>query len=230
MTASKTSLQSAKKAAASAAVELILPGMSIGLGTGSTAALFIEALGIRCREGLRVQAIASSKVSLKLAQQSRIPLLDPDNVTALDLVVDGADEIDPLKRMIKGGGGALLREKIVASMCREMIVIADSSKLVGSLGAFPLPVEVAPFAFRATLARLAQLGYQGEMRKEKSSLYLTDNGNYIYDIRLLSPCQNPEEDNRRIRSIPGVLETGFFLNLAGRVIIGFPDGSVEIQQ
>lgn len=230
MSVSETS--TAKRAAAHAAAELVLPGMLIGLGTGSTSALFIEALSARCREGLRIQAIASSKAALEIAQKGQIPLVDADEVTTLDLTVDGADEIDPQKRMIKGGGGALLREKIVASMSREMVVIADSTKRVEALGAFPLPVEIVPFAFRATLAHLTELGYQGKLRglgKGNGSLYITDNGNYIYDVRLPYPCHNPEEAHRKIRAIPGVVETGFFFGLAGRIVIGYPDGSIEIQ-
>lgn len=230
MSTSETSLKTAKQAAAIAAAELVLPGMRIGLGTGSTANLFIEALSARCKEGLSIQAIASSKGALQLAQKCGIPLMDADEVATLDLTVDGADEIDPQKRMIKGGGGALLREKIVASMSQEMIVIVDSTKQVAALGAFPLPVEVVPFAFRATLAHLAERGFQGTMRNQSNgSLYVTDNGNYIYDVRLPYPCQNPEEEHRRIRAIPGVVETGFFLGLAGRIVVGYPDGSIEIQ-
>ncbi len=222
--------QLAKKAAASAAADLVRPGMRLGLGTGSTAALFIEALGERCRTGLSIQALASSKASQELALSYQIPLLDVNQIIALDLTVDGADEIDPQKRMIKGGGGALLREKIVASMSQEMLIIVDSSKRVQALGAFPLPVEVLPFAFHATVGHLNMLGYKGAMRlAPNGSLYKTDNGNYICDLKLTFPCHSPEEEERKIRSVPGVLGTGFFLNLAGRVITGYPDGKVEIQ-
>ncbi|MCE5316474.1 MAG: ribose-5-phosphate isomerase RpiA [Parachlamydia sp.] len=229
MSVSETSLKSAKMAAARAAAELILPGMRVGLGSGSTAALFIEALGSRCREGLSIEAISSSEASLELARQVQIPLADPESITTLDMTIDGADEIDPEKRMIKGGGGALLREKIIAKMSREMVVIADSSKCVKALGAFPLAVEITPFCYQATLAHLSQLGYKGAMRKEKENLYVTDNGNYIFDIRLSYPCRAPEEDHRKIHSVPGVVETGFFIDLAGRVIIGYQDGRVEIK-
>jgi ribose 5-phosphate isomerase A len=225
-----TDIKTAKMAAAKAAVDLLQPGMVVGLGTGSTAAFFIELLSAACQEGLKIQAIASSKLTQQLAVKWQIPLLDPDEVTTLDLAVDGADEIDPQKRMVKGGGGALLREKIVASMSREMLVIVDSSKQVEALGIFPLPVEIIPFAYRATLAHLQQLGYVGTIRTlPDDSFFITDNGNYIYDLRLPFPCLNPDEDDRTICSIPGVVDTGFFLNMAGRVIVGYPDGSVEIQ-
>lgn len=229
MPLSETSLKPAKIAAAHAAAALIQPGMRVGLGSGSTSSLFIEALGQRCRDGLAIQAIASSDDSLELARKARIPIVDPPSFTALDVTVDGADEIDPEKRMIKGGGGALMREKIIASMSQEMIVIADSSKCVEALGAFPLAVELIPFCYQATVARLSQIGYHGAMREKKDALFVTDNGNYIYDVRLAYPCRTPEEDHRKIKAVTGVVETGFFIGLAGRVIIGFPDGRVEIK-
>lgn len=222
--------KSAKQAAAETAATFVQSGMTLGLGTGSTANFFIEAIAARCKAGLTVQAVASSQASLKLAEQLGIPLADMNQVSSLDLTVDGADEIDSKKRMIKGGGGALLREKIVAAMSREMVVIVDSSKCVKALGAFPLPVEVFPFGFKATLNHLHSMGYKGKMRLLKDGArYVTDNGNYIYDIALPYPCQAPEEDERKIRAVPGVLETGFFLNMAGRVVVGYQDGKVEIQ-
>ncbi len=221
----------AKIAAGKAAAELVQPGMLLGLGTGSTAQCFIDSLIERCKSGLQVFAVASSERSRKQAEGGGIPLLDIETVTALDLTIDGADEIDPSKRMIKGGGGALLREKIIASMSKEMIVVIDSNKIVSSLGRFPLPVEILPFASLATLTKLANLGYQGDLRKKSDGqLFKSDNGNYIVDIRLPFPCKEPEKEHERIRAIPGVLETGFFLHLAGRVVVGFPDGKVEIRQ
>lgn len=217
-----------KNSAGKAAAELIEDGMLLGLGTGSTASFFIEHLIERCRHGLKIQAIATSQKSWEQAKAGGIPLLDANAVTSLDLTVDGADEIDPQKRMIKGGGGALLREKILANMSREMIVIIDASKQVPHLGKHPLPVEITPFAHQATIAQIKQLGYRGEWRKnKKDQLFVTDNHNYIFDIFLDSPCY-PEEIDREISSIPGVITTGFFFNLAGRVIVGFPDGHVEI--
>jgi ribose 5-phosphate isomerase A len=217
----------AKALAGQKAAEFVLPGMQIGLGTGSTAFYFIERLGLRCSEGLQIQAFTTSERSTLQAREAKIPLGDINEITALDLTVDGADEIDPHKRMVKGGGGALLREKIVASMSREMIIVVDESKLVKHLGAFPLPVELVPFAYRRTIFRLNSLGYHGVLRQSKQTLYLTDNGNYIYDIQLGYPCLDPEKEHEKIRSIPGVVETGFFFNLAGRVLIGRENGIVE---
>lgn len=219
-----------KAAAGKAAAELIQDGMLVGLGTGSTAFHFIDHLIARCQQGLRIQAIATSNRSLEQAKAGNIPILDHNAITSLDVTVDGADEIDPQKRMTKGGGGALLREKIIASMSREMIVVIDESKLVQQLGAFPLPVEIVPFAFKATIDKINRLGYEGTLRSQTSSApYITDNGNFIYDIHFRELRTNPEEDSEKLRSIPGVVETGFFFHLAGRVIIGRNNGQVEIR-
>lgn len=221
----------AKESAAKAAVNFIQNGMVVGLGTGTTAFFFIKHLIERCKQGLTVQAVATSKRSYEQATAGKIPMLDIEKLTSIDITVDGADEIDEKKRMIKGGGGALLREKIVASMSKEMIVIIDKNKRVKCLGKFPLPVEILPFAHRSTLNKIEQLGYQGNLREDsQGKIYVTDNGNYIYDIAFEHLCDNPERDDERLRSIPGVLETGFFFHLAGRVITGFDDGHVEIQQ
>lgn len=221
--------QNAKKAAGYAAAELVQADMTIGLGTGSTAAFFIERLGVRCNEGLKVRAIATSQSSFDLGLKVGISMIDIDELTTLDMTVDGADEIDVQKRMIKGGGGALLREKIVASMSREMVVIVDSSKLVQRLGKFPLSVEIIPFAHRAIAHNLQELGYKGTFRTVKNRYFVTDNHNYIYDIHFSDLCREPEIDNEKIRSVPGVVETGFFFGLAGRIIVGFDDGHVEIR-
>ncbi len=213
-----------KAAAGRKAAELIEDGMLVGLGTGSTAHFFIKELGRRCREeGLRVRGVATSSASEALASREDIPLISLETVFTLDLAVDGADEIDPSKRMIKGGGGALFREKIAASMSREMIVIIDESKKVNHLGKFPLPVEVVPLASLFVLNQLKKLGYSGKKRD-----ILSDNGNFLVDIPLGFPCDHPEKIHHQIKNIPGVIETGFFFSLAGRVITGFKDGHVTI--
>lgn len=223
----KLALDEAKKNAAAAAVELIQADMLVGLGTGSTTVHFIDLLAERCRQGLKITAVASSQRSLDQAKQNGIHIIDIDTLTELDIVVDGADEIDEHKRMIKGGGGALLREKIIASMCKEMVVIVDESKVVKQLGKFPLAIEITPFAWRATIAKLNAKGFEGKLRVGKDQPYITDGGHYIYDICFAKPLSNPEEVNDAIRSIPGVLETGFFFNLAKKVIIGYADGKVK---
>lgn len=222
--------QKAKQAAGKAAAQLVQNGMLIGLGTGSTAAYFIESLIERCqREQLHIRAFPTSERSAKQAQAGGIPLCDPTVVTHLDLTIDGADEVDSQKRMIKGGGGALLREKISASISTEMIVIIDPEKLVPSLGKFPLPVEIAPFAFQATIHQIRRLGCDVALRLTKEgAIYITDNHNYLVDLTFPEGISSPEKEEAALKKIPGVVETGFFFQLAGRVLIGQPDGSVQI--
>lgn len=220
-----------KQAAGKVAASMVQNGMAVGLGTGSTAACFIESLIERCRkEDLHISAVATSERSTRQAQEGGIPLADLNTITYLDMTIDGADEIDTQKRMIKGGGGALLREKIIASMSREMVVIVDEHKLVKQLGAFPLAVEIIPFAYRATMEKIFALGYQGELRRgNDKSLYMTDNGNYIVDLKApQNHWEHPEEDDLKLRSIPGVVITGFFFHLAGRVVVGRDSGKVDI--
>lgn len=219
-----------KAAAAQAAADLIQDGMLVGLGTGSTANFFIDSLIQRVQNGLKIMAVATSFRSLQRAQKGGIPILEIETLSEIDIAVDGADEIDYQKQMIKGGGGALLREKIVASMSKERVVIVDSSKLVDHLGRFPLPVELIPFAWRATVKKIEDAGYRGDLRKNKEgNPFVTDNGNWIYDIALSYPCLNPEKEDQILKNIPGILETGFFLRLAGPVVVGFPDEKVEIR-
>jgi ribose 5-phosphate isomerase A len=220
----------AKQAAGKAAVNYIQDGMLIGLGTGSTASYFIDALIERCHTTtLKIHAVATSERSYQQAKSGGISLYDINQITQLDMTIDGADEIDRKKQMIKGGGGALLREKIVAYMSQEMVVIVDDTKLVEYLGCFPLPVEILPFAYQSTLNQIHLLGFQGRLRQDaQGQLYVTDNGNYIVDIVTKHPFQNPQQDHALLKSIPGVIETGFFLNMAGRVIVGHNDGSIDI--
>lgn len=221
-------LEIAKEKAGRFAADFVQEDMLVGLGTGSTAAYFIARLSERCRQGLKIHAVATSTRSMQQALACGIPMVDIGAITTLDLTVDGADEVDSHKRMIKGGGGALLREKIVASMSRELVVIVDESKVVTRLGECPLPVEIIPFGYRATLYKLEQLGYTGTLRTSERQLFLTDNSNLIYDVRFPQGCRDPERDHERIRSIPGVIDTGFFFNMAGRVVVGFKDGRVEV--
>lgn len=217
----------AKKAAGYAAAELIQSGMRIGIGTGSTVAFFIERLAVRCQEGLQIKALATSLRSEELARQANIPLIDAYYAEELDIAVDGADRVDAQKRMIKGGGGALLREKIVASMAQEMIVIIDQEKIVETIGGFPLPVEILPFAFPATIHHIEQQGLKGNIRLSAGKPYRTDNGNYIFDIDSPLKWADPEKIDSLLKEIPGIIETGFFFNLAGRVIIGDDKGQVR---
>lgn len=218
-----------KQAIGAFAANLVSDGMIVGLGTGTTSTYFIESLALRCKQGLKIQTIATSEKSSQLAESRGIPTLSIEDVTQIDLTIDGADEVDPQKRLIKGGGGALLREKIIATSSKEMIVIADESKLVKDLGAFGLPVEIVPFCYKTTLYKLSKLGFRGKLRtKKEGSLYITDNHNYIFDIQFDPVCKNPEEDNEKIQSVTGVVDTGFFFGIAKKVVIGYADGSVKI--
>ncbi len=219
----------AKEAAASKALEWVKPGMVIGLGTGSTVYFFLQKLGALCQKGLRITAFPSSLETEKLAKQLAIPLTHDPSLTEVDLTIDGADEIDGQKKMIKGAGGALVREKILAHMSREMIVIVDSSKKVVKLGKKPLPVEIIPFAAKATQKTLLDLGFQGNWRQTADKKpYLTDNGNFILDIHFKNLRDDPEKDEALMTSIPGVVDTGFFFHLADRCLIGYADKQVEV--
>lgn len=220
----------AKRAAGEAASYLVLPGMLVGLGTGSTAAFFIEFLGKRCREeGLKIRCAASSIETYNHAKKLNIPMTDDHTIEELDMTIDGADEIDPKKNMIKGGGGALFREKILAKSCKEFVVLVDENKLVKELGAHPVPVEISPFAYKTTLFRIKEGGYQGVLRLNRdASIYVTDNGNYIFDIQF-NTIKDPESEDRKLRSITGIIETGLFYNVAKRVVVGYQDGFAKIE-
>lgn len=215
-----------KKKLGHEAAKLVQEGMLVGLGSGTTAAFFIESLGKRCQEGLKIQAVSSSLKSLEIAKKVGIPTLEMDNVTSIDLTIDGADEIDPQRRMIKGGGGAHVREKIIASTSKKMVVIVDESKLVTTLGKFGLPVEILPFGYKATIAKLNRLGFDGKLRGKP---FVTDNGNYIFDIHTPAFFPHPEESNELILHIPGVVDTGFFFDLVTNVLIGYADGTTLLR-
>lgn len=220
----------AKNAVSHKALEFVKDSMIIGLGTGSTAAYFIKHLIERYKSGLKIKAVATSTDSEKMAKSGGIPILNINVLTEIDLTVDGADEVDPQKRLIKGAGGALVREKIIANMSKEMIVIIDETKIVDKLGKHPLPIELVPFGIEATKKQLEDLGFPGQWRRKKNGdLYTTDNGNYILDLTLPHPFETPELAESQILRLPGVIETGFFFNLAHRVLIGKEDGSVQMQ-
>jgi len=221
-------MEKMKKSVGYAAADLIENGMLVGLGTGSTVFYFIERLTQRVKEGLDIHVVSSSKHSEMQAKQGNILTTDINQITSIDLTIDGADEITPEKMMIKGGGGALLREKILANISRETIIIVDETKIVEQLGKHPLPIEILSFATGAIIDKIRKLGYQGTMREHnKDGTFITDNGNHIYDIHFEGLREDPEKDHEKLSRIPGVLETGFFFNLAGRVLIGREDGSVD---
>ena len=215
-----------KRLAAEAAVTLIEEGMVIGLGSGTTATLMIYALGCRIQEGLRITgAVATSQAIENLASKLGIPLTNLDTHPVLDLDIDGADEIDQQLRLIKGGGGALMREKIVASSSRRFVVIADATKRVALLGQnSPLPVETVPFATTPVIKRLEDLGATVQLRRSGDNVFFTENCNIILDCFFVNGIADPVELDTRIHSIVGVVETGLFLHMAERAIIGGPEG------
>lgn len=217
-----------KKKIGKQAALLVEEGMRVGLGTGTTAAYFIESLIKRCQEGLKISAVASSMASMEQAKKGGIPMIPPDTFTGLDLTIDGADAIDPMGQMIKGGGGALVREKIVAASSKRLVILVDESKLVKVLGNCRLPVEILTFGCAATVDKIQKLGYKGKMRlKKDGTLYITDNGQMIFDIDYPQKFERPEVDHQKLIDLPGVIDTGFFLNLPLEVMIGYTDGRVE---
>ena len=215
-----------KQMAGEEAVKYIENGMVIGIGSGTTAVYMIQALAQRLREGLSIiGAVPTSEATAQLARQLGIPLTNLDTHPQLDLDIDGADEIDGLLGLIKGGGGALLREKIVAAASRRFIVIADSSKIVKQLGLkFPVPVEIIPFARTPVQLQLGALGAQFQLRQRDGQVFRTDSGNIILDCFFPRGISDPQALHARIKSIVGVVETGLFLNMAERAIIGSGNG------
>lgn len=202
--------------------------MIVGLGTGSTAHFFVERLGQMVRDGLDIKGVATSERTANQAHGWGISLLSLDEAHKIDVVVDGADEFDPHFNLIKGGGGALYREKMVASLSEEMIVIVGANKAVDVLGAFPLPVEVVPFGFGLTQRRLEAMGLSPRLRiKEDETPYLTDNGNHLIDC-MVGKIEKPEDLHQRLKGLIGVVETGLFTGMVTRVIVGHPNGNVEV--
>ncbi len=227
----------AKQNAAIAALDYIEDGMVVGLGTGSTSAHFVRALGERVHAGLKVKGVPTSEATRTLAEQVGVPLVEISQVSRIDVDVDGADEIDPAFRLIKGGGGALLREKIVAAASARMVVIADAGKWVERLGAFPLPVEVTRFGFALTAARVREALLATNCAGDEVSLrtsgkanepVITDGGNYILDAHAKA-IADPDALASALNQIAGVVEHGLFIGLAGTVILGREAG-VDVRE
>ena len=199
------------------AAEYIKDGMVIGLGTGSTAYYTIKKLGELVRNGLNIKGIPTSEQTAALAVEHGITLVDFKDVERIDVAIDGADEFDADLNLIKGGGGALLREKIIANAASAFIVIADSSKGVSKLGDFPLPVEIVTFGAEMTSRKIAQLGCEPKLRLNGNQPFITDNGNYILDCDF-KQIESPEDLEKQLNMIPGVVENGLFVNMAKRLI------------
>jgi ribose 5-phosphate isomerase A len=212
-----------KQAAAEKALELVSDGMLIGLGSGSTAAFFVEGLGRLVAEGMKVRAVPSSRSTAELAASLGIQIVT-ELLGQVDLTVDGADEVDPDLNLIKGRGGALFREKLVAAASKRFVVVVDESKLVKQLGVGVLPVEVLPFLWRTTAERIAALGVSLVVRGGEETPYVTDNGNLILDLTLEGGIKDPAAFGAELKKVTGVVEHGLFVDMTDTVIAAGPDG------
>ena len=218
-----------KQAAAQASLRFVKDGDVVGLGTGSTASIAVRLLGERVRAGLKIRGIPTSLETQELATELGIPLLTFDDVQEIDVTIDGADEVDPQLQLIKGGGGAMLREKIIASASKKMIVVADSSKQVTVLGNFPLPVEVIGFAQPLVKKRIEALGASVSLRHDAHGrLYITDEDHHILDCRF-GKIPDPVTLARELDSMPGVVEHGLFIGLATVALIARGGEVVELR-
>ncbi|HIY12867.1 MAG TPA: ribose-5-phosphate isomerase RpiA [Candidatus Agathobaculum merdipullorum] len=216
-----------KKLAGDKAATYVKDGMVVGLGTGSTAYHMVNAVGEMVKNGLKIQAIPTSKATEAQARELGIPLLTIDQVDHVDLSIDGVDEIDPQFNAIKGGGGALYREKVVATLAKEVIWIMDESKLVDKIGAFHLPVEIAQYGSKQAMAKMEEYGFHPVLRVRDGKTFVTDNGNFIADLHLGAGF-DIEDVREKISGIVGVLEHGLFLNMCKRIIVGCASGEVKV--
>jgi ribose 5-phosphate isomerase A len=219
-----TAAEREKAAAAEEAVGWVRDGMTLGLGTGSTAALVVRRLGERVRGGLRIRGVPTSKATEALAREVGVPLVGLDAGTRLDLAIDGADEVDGNLTLVKGGGGALLREKIVAAAATRLLVVVDSGKVKDRLGAFPLPVEVVPFGWPVVVERVRGLGGTPTLRRARDgSPFVTDEGHWILDCAF-GVIPDPRALGTALKEIPGVVEHGLFVDMTHAVLVGREDG------
>jgi ribose 5-phosphate isomerase A len=228
MTKDPKTLDLEKEAAARASLRFVRDGMTLGLGTGSTAAHVVRFLGEQVRGGLKIRGIPTSVHTAELATSLGIPLTTLDETQQIDVDIDGADEFDPQLNLIKGGGGALLREKIIASASRQVVIIADSSKQVAVLGKFPLPVEVIPVAQALVAKRIAALGAVVKLRKDpQGNIFVTDEGHHILDCSF-GQLPDPPALARKLSDMPGVVEHGLFINLASVVLCARGENVMEL--
>lgn len=221
------SIEEIKQKVAAEAVNFIGQDMVIGIGSGSTVFYFIEELGKRVKNGLKCKGIPTSMQTLSLVTQQGIDMTSLNDLPVIDLVIDGADEIDPQLKLIKGGGAALLQEKMVANAAKEVIIIADNSKIVSQLGKFPLPVEVIPYAWKLVQQQIQkQYHVRSQIRMKNEKPLVTDHGHYILDC-YFEKITDASMLNIELHLIPGVMETGLFINLCHKALIGHPDGHIE---
>ena len=219
-----------KRAAATAAIELVEEGMLVGLGTGSTADHVLELLGERVAGGLTMTGVSTSERTATRARELGIPLRVFESGLSIDLAIDGADEVSPQLDLIKGLGGALLREKQVESCAEQLVIIVDDSKLVERLGRGPLPVEVVTNDADATLAQLRALGCEVELRRDADTPFVTDNGNCIVHISFTAGIDDPAALDARLLALPGVIDTGLFLGMADVVFCSGPEGVQRLER
>ena len=212
-----------KKEVGEKAVEYIKDGMTLGLGSGSTVYWMLKKLGERVKEGLTVKGVPSSLRTEGWAKEFGIPLTTLSESQRLDLAIDGADEVDPSFNLTKGGGGSLLREKLVNDAAEQLIIVVDDSKLVDRLGAFPLPVEIVPFGWENTAEKIAGLQCQPKLRRENDEIFVTNNGNYIVDCKF-DGISDPHALHRNLKLILGVIETGLFINMTDIVLVSGESG------
>ena len=222
---SNQDLDSLKRAAALIAVEFVHDGMIVGLGTGSTAKHVVIALGEKVRAGMKLRGVPTSRETAELARQQGIPLIDQDNAWVIDVAIDGADQVDPSFNLIKGGGGALLKEKIVAASAKQFIVMVDHTKQVPVLGgSFPLPIEVIPFGWGSTAREIEALTKSRVVLRERNgALFKTEAGNMIVDVHI-DRIDQPQDLEIALNHIPGIVETGLFVNRTDVLIVGTPEG------
>ena len=219
-----------KKQAAEKAVQYIEEDMVVGLGTGSTVEFALKKIGEMVNNGLTIQGVPTSLKTKRLATELKIPLIELDDRTEIDLTIDGADEVDSNLNLIKGGGGALTREKIIAYHSKKVIIIVDETKIVKGLGCdSSLPVEITRFAWSATKKSLEDLGCTAELRRIMNEAFITDNQNYIVDCEF-GKITDPEALEKEINNLPGVLENGLFIGLADKVIVGSKQGMMTLER
>ncbi len=221
-----------KEIAGRRAADLVSTGTRVGLGTGSTVFFALVRLAERIKEeGLSIRGVPTSIDTVNKAREMGIPLIGLDEALELDLTIDGADEIDPAFQMIKGGGGALLREKVVAYATRRQVIVVGRDKLVERLGTtFDLPVEVVPFARHLVAREIVGLGAEPRVRTADGAEYRTDNGNEILDCHFPDGIENPAELEQRLGAVPGIVESGLFINLAHVCVVGDEDGGCEVRE
>jgi ribose 5-phosphate isomerase A len=216
-----------KKLVAQQAAQLVQNNMTVGIGSGSTIFWLIKELGERVKKGLFFRAIPTSKKTAALAAEQNIPLAGLNDVTTIDITIDGADEIDTHLQLIKGGGGALLQEKMVAAASRELFILADETKLVQHLGKFPLPLEVIPFGWKQVQRKLKETyNIQASLRVQDDQPFVSDHGHYILDCPF-QQIENPDILSFDLNAIPGVVDNGLFVNMADLVLVGYSDGRTE---